>query len=85
MLGAIEALAEYDVALGPAEDGGYYLIGVRESDAEVFSGIQWGSGQVLAATLQKFRDLGWRWHELATRRDVDRPADLEALADLLIY
>lgn len=74
-----------DAVIGPAHDGGYYLIGVRETDMDVFSGIRWGSGQVLAATLQKFRDLGWRWHELATRRDVDRPADLAVLADLLIY
>jgi rSAM/selenodomain-associated transferase 1 len=83
---AARALREgSDAVIGPAQDGGYYLIGVRQSDMEVFSGIRWGSGQVLAATLQKFRDLGWRWHELATRRDVDRPADLTALSDLLIY
>ncbi len=83
---AAQALGEgCDAVIGPAEDGGYYLIGVRESDLDVFSGIRWGSGQVLAATLQKFRDLGWRWRELTTRRDVDRPADLAALAVLLIY
>ena len=83
---AAQALGDgCDAVIGPAEDGGYYLIGVRESDLEVFSGIRWGSGQVLAATLQKFRDLGWRWRELTTRCDVDRPADLAALADFLIY
>ncbi len=83
---AARALREgADAVIGPAQDGGYYLIGVRESDAEVFSGVAWGSGQVLATTRQKFRDLGWRWRELATRRDVDRPADLAAVADLLIY
>jgi rSAM/selenodomain-associated transferase 1 len=74
-----------DAVIGPARDGGYYLIGVRQSDWQAFSGIPWGSGQVLAATLEKFRDLGWQWHELSTRSDVDRPADLEALADLLVY
>ncbi len=83
---AASALREGDDAvIGPAEDGGYYLIGVRQSDMAVFSGVQWGSEQVLAATRQKFRDLGWRWRELATRCDVDRPADLAALSDLLIY
>ena len=83
---AAQALREgCDAVIGPAEDGGYYLIGVRESDLEVFSGIRWGSAQVLAATLQKFRDRGWRWRELTTRCDVDRPADLAALADLLVY
>ena len=74
-----------DAVIGPAEDGGYYLIGVRKSDPEVFTGVAWGSDQVLAATRQKLRDLGWRWRELATRRDVDRPADLAAVADLLVY
>ena len=74
-----------DAVIGPSRDGGYYLIGVRQSDWQAFSGIPWGSGQVLAATLEKFRDLGWQWRELTTRSDVDRPVDLEALADLLVY
>jgi rSAM/selenodomain-associated transferase 1 len=74
-----------DAVIGPAEDGGYYLIGVRDSDMAVFSGVRWGSEQVAAATRQKFRDLGWRWRELATRQDVDRPEDLPAVADLIVY
>ncbi|TFH49410.1 MAG: glycosyltransferase [Lysobacterales bacterium] len=74
-----------NAVLGPAEDGGYYLIGVRASDMTVFSDIAWGSDQVLATTREKFRHLGWQWRELATRRDVDRPSDLDALADLLVY
>ena len=83
---AAQALREgCDAVVGPAEDGGYYLIGVRKSHVAVFSGIRWGSGQVLAGTLQKFRDLGWRWRELTTRCDVDRPADLAAVADFLVY
>ncbi|GMQ75531.1 MAG: TIGR04282 family arsenosugar biosynthesis glycosyltransferase [Gammaproteobacteria bacterium] len=83
---AARALREgADAVIGPAQDGGYYLIGVRKSDLEVFTGVAWGTEQVLAATRQKLRDLGWRWRELATRRDVDRPADLEAVADLLVY
>ncbi len=83
---AARALREgADAVIGPAEDGGYYLIGVRESDPSVFTGIAWGTGQVLAATRQKFRDRGWQWRELATRRDVDRPTDLAAVADLLVY
>ena len=74
-----------DAVLGPAQDGGYYLIGVRASNRAAFSDIAWGSAQVLAETRQKFRDLGWHWRELATRRDVDRPSDLPAIEDLLIY
>ena len=83
---AARALGEgCDAVIGPAQDGGYYLIGVRQSDRHVFSGIRWGSAQVLAATLQKFRDLSWQWYELTTRCDVDRPEDLAAVADLLVY
>ena len=74
-----------DAAIGPAEDGGYYLIGVRDSSMAVFSGIPWGTDGVLSATRRKFRDLGWRWREIATRRDVDQPEDLAAVGELLIY
>ena len=83
---AAGALADdADAVIGPAADGGYYLIGVRRSDAQAFSGIEWGSEQVLAVTRERFRALGWRWRELAVRRDVDRPEDLAAVADLLVY
>lgn len=83
---AAEALRDgADAVLGPAQDGGYYLIGVRASDLAAFSGVTWGSGQVLSETRQRFRDLGWQWRELATRRDVDRPSDLPAVEELLIY
>jgi rSAM/selenodomain-associated transferase 1 len=83
---AAQALREgEDAVIGPAADGGYYLIGVRSSHRALFSGVPWGSDQVLTVTRDKLRDLGWRWRELATRRDVDRPADLAALADLLVY
>ena len=83
---AADALATgADAVIGPAEDGGYYLIGVRRSDPAVFSGIEWGSERVLAATREKFHSLDWQWHELARRRDVDRPEDLSVLGDLLVY
>lgn len=72
-----------DAVLGPAHDGGYYLIGVRRSDPRVFSGIEWGSSDVADATRARFRALDWRWRELATRRDVDRPEDLAGLDALL--
>lgn len=74
-----------DAVIGPAQDGGFYLVGVRISDPRVFSDIAWGSERVLAATRDRLRALGWRWHELATRCDVDRPEDLAALRDLLVF
>jgi uncharacterized protein len=71
-----------DAVVGPARDGGYYLIGVRRSDAALFAQVPWGSDQVLAATRCRLQGLGWDWHELAMRQDVDRPDDLAALASL---
>jgi rSAM/selenodomain-associated transferase 1 len=74
-----------DAVIGPAEDGGYYLIGVRRSDSRVFRGIAWGSEQVLDSTRDRLQGLDWQWRELTARRDVDRPEDLPAVEDLLIY
>lgn len=74
-----------DAVIGPAEDGGYYLIGVRQSVAEIYAGVPWGSHQVLARSRENLRDLGWSWHELVPRRDVDRPEDLPGINDLLVY
>jgi rSAM/selenodomain-associated transferase 1 len=66
----------YNAVLGPAEDGGYVLLGLRQSEPEIFSGIEWGNDTVLDATRSRLRSLGWHWHELAERWDVDRPEDL---------
>ena len=75
-------LASHTAALIPADDGGYVLIGVRQSHPDMFAGIDWGNATVLAAQRECFRALGWRWHEGATRWDVDRPEDLARLAEL---
>jgi len=68
-----------DAVLGPARDGGYWLIGLRRFDAALFTDVPWGSAAVLGTTLQRLRDLRWRWHLLTERGDIDRPADLDSL------
>ncbi len=73
-------LAGDDVVLGPARDGGYWLIALSRCDPTLFSGIAWSSATVLEATHGRLMTLGWRWSELTTRRDVDRPEDLAELA-----
>ena len=79
--GARDALeAGDDVVLGPAEDGGYWLIGLTRCDPALFSGIAWSSAAVLESTRERLRTLGFRWRELATRWDVDRPEDLRRLS-----
>lgn len=69
-----------DAALGPAVDGGYVLIGLREPAPSLFSGLPWGTDGVLAATRQQLAALGWRWFELSEHWDLDRPEDLDRLA-----
>jgi rSAM/selenodomain-associated transferase 1 len=68
-----------DAVFCPAEDGGYALIGARRSVRAMFDGVEWGSAKVMAQTRSRLRRLGWRWRELRTVWDVDRPADVERL------
>lgn len=68
-----------DVILGPAEDGGYVLIGARRNSRRLFSGIAWGTSQVLQQTRDRLRMLNWQGRELVLRWDVDRPHDLKRM------
>jgi len=69
-----------DAVLGPAEDGGYVLLGLRRLLPSLFTDIDWGSAQVLTQTRARLRAAGADWAELETRWDVDRPQDLARLA-----
>jgi len=66
-----------DAVLGPAEDGGYVLFGLRRTDPILFSDIEWGGEDVLAMTRARLGGLGWTWRELETLWDLDRPQDLD--------
>jgi len=68
-----------DAVLGPCEDGGYALIGLRRVEARLFEGIAWGGDSVMPETRTRLSELGWRWRELETLWDVDRPEDYERL------
>lgn len=78
---AFDALDHNDVTLGPAVDGGYYLVGFNRHTfvRDLFSGISWGSGQVFAETMEKGKNAGLVVHVLPKRRDLDTYADLESL------
>lgn len=71
-----------EVVLGPAEDGGYYLIALRSHavDPGLFRGIAWSTDRVLPATLERCRDLGLAVELLPRASDVDTPDDLRRLA-----
>jgi len=81
---AVNALESADVVLGPASDGGYVLIGMRQLRAEVFRHINWGSDQVLMQTRARLEQSGCQWHELPERWDVDRPEDLSKLDGVIL-
>ncbi|MBS0336591.1 MAG: TIGR04282 family arsenosugar biosynthesis glycosyltransferase [Proteobacteria bacterium] len=68
-----------DAVIAPAEDGGYPLIGLKRASAAVFEGVAWSTGAVMPQTRERLAGLGWRWRELRTLWDVDRPADLARL------
>lgn len=68
-----------DAVFAPAQDGGYALIGLRRLSTVLFRGIAWGGAGVMRQTRARLRKLGWRWHELRTVWDVDRPEDLQRL------
>ena len=64
-----------DVVLGPAEDGGYYLIGMSSDYPRLFENIPWSTHNVLAATEMHLRGQGLSWHLLPVRRDIDTAED----------
>jgi len=68
---AFAELGRNAMVLGPAEDGGYYLIGLSRFEPALFETIPWSSPQVLALTLDKARDLGLAFFLLPEYFDVD--------------
>ena len=68
-----------DIVLAPAEDGGYALIAARRISLRIFTGVDWGSADVLTRTLRNARDASMRYRLLRTVWDVDRPEDLTRL------
>ena len=77
---AIEAMQNgMDAVAGPAYDGGYYLLGLRQAPPRLFENIPWGTEQVWVMTQDRLRTLGWSWATIARRHDLDRPEDLEHL------
>ena len=69
-----------DVVLGPTEDGGYYLIGVRRPHRELFDAMPWSTPEVLEVTLRRAAAAGLRAACLPSWFDVDTPDDLERLS-----
>jgi uncharacterized protein len=76
---AFDELSQHDLVLGPAKDGGYYLIGLCRSQPELFQAIKWGTDEVFVKTRAIARELDLNIAYLSTLTDVDRPEDLLGL------
>ena len=74
---AFARLEEFPVVLGPAEDGGYYLLGLHRPEPSLFHDISWSTESVLEQTLQRVAALGQEAFLLPRLSDVDRAADWE--------
>lgn len=73
---AMAALQNHDIVIGPAEDGGYYLIGMRQARPELLTDMPWSTDAVLRETLRRCDALGLGVALLPTLADCDRPEDL---------
>ncbi len=72
-----------DVVLGPAEDGGYYLLGFRSLNKILFENMSWGGPDILQETRRRLRIAAIDWFEIAEYPDLDVPEDLPAYERLL--
>ncbi|MDX5337718.1 MAG: TIGR04282 family arsenosugar biosynthesis glycosyltransferase [Cyclobacteriaceae bacterium] len=76
---AAQELDKHDLVIGPAEDGGYYLLGMNTLQMELFEGIEWSTESVLELTLAKAEKIGLRVSLLERLNDIDTEEDLRKL------
>jgi hypothetical protein len=78
---AFASLGKKDVVIGPAYDGGYYLIGFKDKTfcPQVFEGIAWGTQTVFSETMKKLKRFKRLVHTLPCQRDIDIAEDLKRL------
>lgn len=79
---AIAALASHQVVIGPAEDGGYWSIGLAAPRDALFDDMPWGTDRVFVETMDRLRRAGIAPAILPTLADLDRPEDLARWPDL---
>jgi rSAM/selenodomain-associated transferase 1/alkylhydroperoxidase/carboxymuconolactone decarboxylase family protein len=80
---AWRSLERHDVVLGPSEDGGYYLIGMRAPPKDLFDQIQWSTPTVYDETLRRAAAQGVSVWALPVRADIDREEDVLAYEERL--
>ncbi len=80
---AFESLSNFDYVLGPAKDGGYYLIGMKERNKAVFENMVWSTENVLLDTILCIKEQNKTYFLLPTLTDVDEEKDLGELRNFL--
>jgi uncharacterized protein len=73
---AIDYLDEFDTVIGPATDGGYYLLGIKFAHAGLFADIQWGGAKVLDQTIKQIEESKLSYYLLESKNDIDTWDDL---------
>lgn len=77
---AFNILDSTDAVIGPSEDGGYYLLGLKKFTPQVFQGVDWSTPSVLSQTESIFDSLELSFTKLTTLNDIDTEEDLAASA-----
>lgn len=72
---AFDQLDKFPFVIGPAMDGGYYLIGMNQYSPEVFRDIEWSTASVFPSTIERIKKLDKRYHLLPTLSDIDFEED----------
>jgi rSAM/selenodomain-associated transferase 1 len=85
LLAALTALRNVDCVIGPAKDGGYYLLGLRTMIPELFIDKNWSSQTVLAETLNTLNALDHSYQLIETLEDIDTIADWKRYQNSLLF
>jgi rSAM/selenodomain-associated transferase 1 len=80
---AFQYLDSADLVIGPAMDGGYYLIGMKSTHPEIFRDITWGTGEVFRKTVLNIEKMGLRYRTVETLFDVDGLEDFLKAEEIL--
>lgn len=76
ILNAFSKLELFDVVIGPCTDGGYYLLGMKQSIPEIFENIKWSTDTVFKSTIKKLDQLNLSYLVLDEFQDIDTEDDL---------
>ena len=82
LLSACKALDNNDVVIGPAEDGGYVLLGMKMLYPSLFQNMEWGNDTVFETTVNVLQKNALLYKILPTLNDIDRPGDIRLLQSI---